>query len=158
MASFADKQFQDRLFQAITQDGSGNPALRVVLGSLGDGANIAVGSTTGTQFATAPTQKLGFFGATPIVQRATYTQTYATATKTHSAPTAVALTDNTAGTANTTLQALADGTTYATDVAAIRNNFADLAASDNAIIADLANVKQVLNSLIDDLQALGFVA
>lgn len=33
-----------------------------------------------------------------------------------------------AGTANNALQALADGTTYANDVAAIRNNFADLAA------------------------------
>lgn len=47
----------------------------------------------------------------------------------------VALTDNTAGTANDTLQALADGTTYANDVAAIRNNFADLAAKINALIA-----------------------
>lgn len=45
------------------------------------------------------------------------------------------LTDNTAGTANDTLQALADGSTYANDVAAIRNNFADLAAKVNALIA-----------------------
>lgn len=44
------------------------------------------------------------------------------------------LTDNTAGTANDTLEALADGTVYANDVAAIRNNFADLAAKVNAII------------------------
>lgn len=48
-----------------------------------------------------------------------------------------ALTDNTAGAANNTLQALADGTTYATDVAAIRNNFADLAAKVNELIARL---------------------
>lgn len=50
------------------------------------------------------------------------------------------LTDNTAGTANSTLQALADGTTYATDVAAIRNNFADLAAKVNEIIVVLRNI------------------
>lgn len=58
-----------------------------------------------------------------------------------STPAAVvaALTDNSAGTANDTLQALADGTTYATDVAAIRNNFADLAAKVNAILTALKN-------------------
>lgn len=49
----------------------------------------------------------------------------------------VALTDSTAGTANDTLQALADGSTYANDVAAIRNNFADLAAKVNEIIRKL---------------------
>ena len=35
-----------------------------------DGANIQVDTTTGTQIATAATQKLGFFGVTPIVQPA----------------------------------------------------------------------------------------
>lgn len=44
------------------------------------------------------------------------------------------LTDNSAGTANDTVQALADGSTYANDVAAIRNNFADLAAKINELI------------------------
>lgn len=48
---------------------------------------------------------------------------------------AAVLTDNTAGTADNILQALADGVTYANDVAAIRNNFADLAAKVNAILA-----------------------
>lgn len=43
------------------------------------------------------------------------------------------LTDNTAGTANTTLQAISDGTTWANDVAAVRNNFADLAAQVNKL-------------------------
>jgi hypothetical protein len=49
----------------------------------------------------------------------------------------VHLTDSSAGTANDTVQALADGTTYANDVAAIRNNFADLAAKVNAILTAL---------------------
>lgn len=35
-----------------------------------DGKNIIVGSTTGTQIATATTQKIGFFGKTPVVQEA----------------------------------------------------------------------------------------
>lgn len=124
--------------------------------TLADAVNIVVDTTTGTKIGTATTQKLGFFNATPVVQRSAYTQTYSTADKTHANPTAVALTDNSGGTANTTIQALSDGTTYANDVAAIRNNFADLAASDNAIIVDLADLKQLVNSVIDDLQALGF--
>jgi hypothetical protein len=89
-----------------------------------------------------------------LAQQGAYTQTYSTASKTHANLTAGALTDNTAGTANTTLEALSDGSTYANDVAAIRNNLADLAASNNAIIVDLTNLKQVVNALIDDLQAL----
>ena len=39
-----------------------------------------------------------------------------------------ALVDNTGGTANDTIENLASGTVYATDHAAIENNFADLAA------------------------------
>jgi hypothetical protein len=39
-----------------------------VLGSFVDGVNLAVGTTTGTQIGTASSQKLGFFGKTPIVQ------------------------------------------------------------------------------------------
>jgi hypothetical protein len=34
-----------------------------------DAKNIGLGSTTGTQIGTATTQKMGFYGATPIVQR-----------------------------------------------------------------------------------------
>lgn len=38
-------------------------------GTLDDGANIALGSTTGTKIGTATTQKLGFFNATPVVRQ-----------------------------------------------------------------------------------------
>lgn len=98
---------------------------------------------------------LGLFGVTPATRPAAITQTYATADRTHANPTAVAVTDNSAGSANTTLEALVSGTVYATDVAAIRNNFADLAAQHNAVVADIADVKQLLNSVVDDLQSLG---
>ena len=37
--------------------------------TLSDGTDIAVGATTGTKIGTATTQKLGFFNATPVVQR-----------------------------------------------------------------------------------------
>jgi hypothetical protein len=38
------------------------------VGTILDGINLTVGSTTGTQIGTATTQKLGFFGHTPAVQ------------------------------------------------------------------------------------------
>jgi hypothetical protein len=37
--------------------------------SINDGFDVAVGSTTGTKFGTAATQKLGFYGLTPVVQQ-----------------------------------------------------------------------------------------
>lgn len=37
-------------------------------GTLTDGANVVLGSTTGTKIGMATTQKLGFFGKTPTVQ------------------------------------------------------------------------------------------
>lgn len=39
-----------------------------VVGSWADGVNVTLGSATGTQIGTAPTQKLGFFGKTPTIQ------------------------------------------------------------------------------------------
>lgn len=38
-------------------------------GTMAEGANIAVGTTTGTKIGTATSQKLGFFNATPVVQQ-----------------------------------------------------------------------------------------
>ena len=40
-----------------------------VIGSFLDGVNLTFGLTTGTQIGTATTQKLGFYGATPVVQQ-----------------------------------------------------------------------------------------
>jgi hypothetical protein len=94
---------------------------------------------------------LSFFGITAVARASAYTQTYSTADKTHANPTAVAVTDNTGGTANTTLQNI--GAAYSQ--AEVANNFADLAAQHNALVADLADLKQLCNSMIDDLQAYG---
>lgn len=49
----------------------------------------------------------------------------------------VSLTDNTGGTANDTLENLADATTWANDHASVENNFADLAAKIEEILAVL---------------------
>ena len=86
----------------------------------------------------------------------TFTQTYSTTATTVPAATTNAIADNSAGTASTTaIVALADGTTYATDVAAIRNNFATLAAETTALKADVLALKKLISQLIDILQANG---
>ncbi len=46
-----------------------SPALLLAGGTLADGANVALGTTTGTKIGTATSQKLGFFNATPVVQQ-----------------------------------------------------------------------------------------
>ena len=97
---------------------------------------------------TGSASKIGFFGQTPASRTTAYTQTYSTATRTHSNPTAAALTDSTTGSADQTLQDTGDATT--------NDNFADLADEVNKLIADLANVKQLLNQVIDDQQTYGF--
>lgn len=112
---------------------------------------------------------VGFYGVAPAARPSAYTQTYSTATRTHSNPTASALTDNSAGTANTTIEAMPDpaDTPLTADalrddlvanfILAVRNNIADITAQVNALIADLANAKQVLNQIIDDHQANGLL-
>ena len=50
------------------------PYLPLAGGTLGDGANLALGTTTGTRIGTATSQKLGFWGATPVARPGPYTQ------------------------------------------------------------------------------------
>lgn len=111
--------------------------------TVGDAKNIILNATTGTKIGTATTQKLGFFNATPIVQRAAWTQTYSTADKTVANPlaAAVATTAATNSTPYGFAQAQADAI-----VTAINN-----------LVLDMADTKQAVNALIDDLQALGLV-
>jgi hypothetical protein len=111
----------------------------------------------------------GFFGVTPTTRPTAYTQTYATADKTHANPTSAVLTDNTGGAADTTLTTLSTLTDSPATADALRdelvtlwlpeieNNFADLAAQVNALRVDLLDLKQLANSIIDDGQALGLL-
>jgi hypothetical protein len=96
---------------------------------------------------------VGFYTVAPTTRPTAYTQTYATATRTHSALTSSTLTDSTTGTANTTVQDV----TAAHDQTILNNNFADLTAQVNALRADLENAKQVLNQVIDDHQLNGLL-
>lgn len=136
--------------KACTLDSSGDATLV-------DGTDFVLGSTTGTKIGTATTQKLGFFNATPIVQRSAYTQTYSTADKTHAAATAGTLTvADGAGTNDGTIAAITTGGASA-DQSAVIAAIQELADQINKLIADQLDTKQLVNSVIDDLQALGLV-
>lgn len=132
-----------------TPDGAGTAVERLRIDNAGlftvwDGGNVALGTTTGTKIGTATTQRLGFFNATPIVQGSAFTQTYSTASHTHAAITA---SNPPAGGTGATAGAY--------DTAANRNAMITSLTNN---IADVANLKQVVNALIDDLQALGLIA
>jgi hypothetical protein len=115
-----------------------------------DAINVSTDTSTGTKIGTAAGQKIGFYNATPVIQRSAYTQTYSTATRTHSNPTATTLTvTDGVGTNDGTIGAI---TNNATTITAVQ----ELAAAINALIVDVANVKGVVNSVVDDSQALGF--
>jgi hypothetical protein len=105
--------------------------------------NIITDTSTGMQIATGATQKIGFFGVTPVVRPTAFTQTYSTATATHAAVTQLA--------------APAGGTGATAGAYSTAANRDLMIASINAARTDIANVKQVLNQVIDQLQALGLL-
>ncbi len=72
-----------------------------------------------------------------------YTQTYSTADRTHENPTATAVGD---------LVATDGGWGYSSEA-----NADAVHTAIDALIADVADVKQLLNSVIDDLQSIGLV-
>lgn len=106
-----------------------------------DAKDIILNTTTGTKIGTATDQKLAFYNSTPIIQPSAYTQTYATADKTHAARTAAAVGD---------LVATSGGWGASSEV-----NFDKISDAIDKLVADQADTAQIVNSLIDDLQALG---
>ena len=114
---------------------------------------------------TAP--MIGSYGVAAVARPSAFTQTYSTATKTHSNATSATLTDNSAGAADTTVQALTDAaggnvsaliTNLNTNlIPELRNNIADMVAQINALRVDLINNKGVTNAVIDDLQSEGWL-
>lgn len=109
--------------------------MNITFGTATLGAITATNFTCGT--------KVGFFAGSSL-QASAYTQTYSTATKTHSNMTSAAVTTTAATNVSPygyTTQAQADA--IVTAINALRN--------------DVINLKGVVNSLIDDLQAYGLV-
>lgn len=85
---------------------------------------ITTGTTNGVKFGASASDKLGFWGATPIAQRSGANQ--------------AALTDSTGGTASTTLAAITAGASYAqADMTAVKNAIASLARLLNQMRSDL---------------------
>ena len=133
-------------------------------GTMPEGGDIAVGTTTGTKLGTAVAQKLGFWNATPVIQQASADQTAVTNNTGGSvadaiaavvtAPTAIAatLTDST-GDSGTHDDVLADGLT-ATAPAAITNYAAVVAMTDPVTKAEGEAVSLALATLEDEVSAL----
>lgn len=111
----------------VTTNGSEGITVGVPL-TLADAKDVAVGTTTGSKIGTGATQKLGFFGATPVVQPAAAGQ--------------VALTDSSGGTASDTIAAI--GATYTQ--AEVRNAVASLAAKVNTLRTALVNLGLIKGS------------
>ena len=109
-----------------------------------DATNIVLNATTGTKIGTATTEKLGFYNVTPVVQPSAYTQTYATADKTHAAMTSSDMPAGGTGTAAGGWDTAANRDTAIADFAELR--------------VDVIDLKQLVNSVIDDLQVLGLAA
>lgn len=121
---------------------------------------IVSDTTTGIKIATGTTQKIGFYNATPVARPSAYTQTYSTADKTHANPTANAITDHTGGNAaTTTFAAITAGAAYAQlDMQRARDDLAGIASQLNKLRTDHLDLAQLVNAVIDDLQAIGLFA
>jgi hypothetical protein len=133
---------------AVTTAGGLGVAKKLYVGSdlsiggdttIADAKNIVLNTTTGTKIGTATTQKLGFYNATPIVRGTAFTQTYSTAATTI---TQTAMTDPAAYGAGT------NGYSTAGQASAIH-------AEVIALKANMVVTQNVLNGVIDQLQALG---
>jgi len=88
-------------------------------------------------------ETLSFYGVAAVARPSAYTQTYATADKTHAAMTSI---DPPAGGTGATAGAY--------DTAANRDA---MITSLTALRADVIDAKNLINSVIDDLQALGLL-
>jgi hypothetical protein len=135
-----------RIQCAVSGPGS-LPFLPLAGGTLNDGADISVGTGSGTRIATSASQKLGFWNAPPIAQPGPYVQSYSTADRAISAYSPSVQSSAFAGLDNS--QA---GTIYAklADLNTLRTAYENLRAFTE-------DVAQALNALIDDLQAMGLV-
>ncbi len=110
--------------------------------TIADATDLTINASTGTKIGQSGS-KIGFYGITPAVRPTALTQTYSTASATHAAVTQLAAPAGGTGTA-------AGG--Y--DTAANRNL---MITSVNAARTDIANLKNFVNQIVDQLQALGLL-
>jgi len=120
--------------------------------TMGDTDNIILNTTTGTKIGTAVAQKIGFWNVTPVVQPAAAGQAAA------AAQTQDSLTNNTGGTASTTLAAITAGAAYdQADLTAIKNAIASLASQLAKIRTDVTNIKTLQDAKRTALVDLGLI-
>lgn len=107
-----------------------------------DATDFTISATTGSKLGQA-TSKLGFYGIAPAVRPTALTQTYSTASATHAAVTSTVM--------------------PAGGVGAAAGGWSTAANRDLAIAAfandrtDLANLKNFVNQIVDQLQAIGLL-
>lgn len=152
---------EDLVFVATDRSfgGAAVEALRLN-GVTGEVSVLQVPVTSGTILGDlAVSGDAGFNGATPVGKATAYTQTYSTAARVVPVATSHTITDSSGGSASTSALAAVTqaGNAGSADLAPVQNNFATLAAELVLVKADLVAAKKVINSLIDDLQALGLV-
>lgn len=104
---------------------------------------ISTGATNGARLAISASEKLAFWGATPVVRPAHADQAAAAAQSQQ------ALTDSSGGTASTTLAAISDTAT--------KNAVASLAARLGEVRNDVGAVRTLVNRLRQDLVAAGLI-
>lgn len=121
------------------------PYLPLAGGVLNDGANLTLGTVTGTQIGTSTTQKLGFWNAPPVARPGPYTQVYAVSTRTLAAYTPIVETASFSG-----LATGQGGLPYAqvADLNSLRAAYENLRQFTE-------NVAQVLNALLNDHRSTG---
>ena len=96
---------------------------------------------------------LAFFAGSAVTQRPAFTQTYSTADRTIAAPTATTLTHG-VGTADGTV----DDVGAAFNQTTLNNNTRELTDQIANIVADILDLKQAVNALVDTFQAYTLVA
>lgn len=111
--------------------------------------NVTTDGATGTNKKQTMAEHILAIKALGFAAGAAYTQTYSTADRTHANPTAATLTvADGAGTNDNTIGAITDN---ASTIAAVQ----EIVDEINKLVADVADVKQLLNAVIDDLQSWG---
>ena len=99
----------------------------------------------GTEIISAKATALGFFNTDPVSRPSAYTQTYSTASRTHSAVTF-------SGATFATYTATAGGSGFRSDA-----DMEQFLKDVDKIKDDLENTKKVLNQVLDDLQTYGLL-
>ena len=124
---------------------------------LDSAAVLNLGTTAATSVQVGRSgQSVGFFGISAVTRPTAYTQTFVTADKTHANLTLATLTDSSGGTAADTIAAITGGGANCEN--ATKNAIATFAREQARTIVDLTDLKSLVNSVIDDLQALGLLS